>query len=175
VSFLRPGIRTFWNRYKRALIPAAALVFLISAFQASLQRGDWAAVSGIGLAAAILAGLAVIEYRQARLARPLPGPGIVTITERRILYLGPHGGGTLALDDIARIDILTTDDHPAGEEAFWRLTARDGTVLVIPAAATGAEGFFDAFSALPGIDWAAVIAAMGRREPAVFAVWQMKS
>ena len=45
----------------------------------------------------------------------------------------------------------------------WRLKQADGQALLVPVDAAGAEGLFDAFAILPGMDTAALVAAIRSR------------
>jgi hypothetical protein len=82
------------------------------------------------------------------------GPGIVTVREGRILYMGPQEGGVVDLDALARVAITYDKAGPT-----WHLTALDGTALAIPAGAEGAAALPDALAALPGFSLAAAFRA----------------
>jgi hypothetical protein len=60
---------------------------------------------------------------------------------------------------------------PPDSSHAWILTAEDGTRLVIPLGAEGADRLFDALSPLPGIDFDAGAAAVAARRPGRATVW----
>jgi len=82
-------------------------------------------------------------------------PGVVEVDEGQIAYLGPAFGGFVALPDLVEIRLVTMRGR-----RLWRLRQTDGQVLLIPVDATGAERLFDAFASLPGMDMAALVAAL---------------
>jgi len=96
----------------------------------------------------------------------LPGPGVVTIDERRIAYFGPFDGGVISIDGLTAISI------ESGPEPVWRLRVSDGTVLRVPAAAEGAEDLPEAFAALDGFSPARAAHALAARGNATFPVWR---
>lgn len=133
---------------------------------AALTSGLWlASLGGIlflpaGLAiAAVAATWAVSALRRMRFAQAVAAPGMVEVDEGQIGYLGPAFGGYVALPDLTELRLLTM-----GGRRLWRLKQADGQTLLIPVDAAGAERLFDAFASLPGMDSAALLAAL--REPA---------
>jgi len=108
--------------------------------------------------AALGAGMAVVGLRRMWFRADGQGPGVVQVIEGQVGYFGPAdalgqgGGGFVALDDLVSLS-LTADG------AHWRLASVEGTVLVIPRAAAGAEHLLDAFVRLPGLDPAALVRA----------------
>lgn len=111
--------------------------------------------AGLGLAA-LGAGLAVVGLRRLRFRADGIAPGVVQVIEGQVAYFGPAGGavqgGFLALDDLVALTL-------SADGAHWRLTASDGTILVIPRAARGAEDLIDAFVRLPELDAARLVQA----------------
>ena len=90
-----------------------------------------------------------------RFQRPIAAPGVVELDEGQVGYLGPSFGGYVALRELVEIRIVTLH-----RQQHWRLKQSDGQVLLIPVAAIGAEGLFDAYAALPGVDMSAMAAAL---------------
>lgn len=177
MSFIRPeALRAITARMPE-IGGAAALVLLLAWIR------PWSAATST--ASAILAVLAICAIgwlvHVARLRRALsargragPGPGVVTIDERRIGYFGPETGGFIALDQIDGIEV---DARRGG--LCWRLRGRDDhgapLILEIPAGAEQAERLPDAFAALRGFDLGAALAAT-RAAPGgpPVAVWTRK-
>ena len=137
--------------------------------------GVWWAMTGTGLprwlggaTATLGAALSFGALQRARFTGPdvAPGPGIVELDEGEIRYLGPRGGGVVALDAILALSI-------SADSRFWLVESADGAVLVIPRAATGAADLFDAFAALPGLDMARLlrVAAQGSA-PLAQMIWE---
>jgi len=103
---------------------------------------------------------AVLSFRRLRFQQDGEAPGIVRVTEAQIAYMGPRVGGFIGLPDLAEIRLLTLRGR-----RIWKLKQGDGQLLHIPVEAQGAETLFDAFATLPGIDTAALVAALGSVAP----------
>jgi hypothetical protein len=136
----------------REMIAAAAVM----AFGAWLtSRGGYVYVPlGLGLLA-LGAGLGVIALRHLRFSTGGEAPGVVEVVEGQISYLGPHVGGMVSLPDLVELRLLTLRGRK-----LWRLKQSDGQALLIPVEATGADRLYDAFASLPGMDTAALVAAL---------------
>ncbi len=152
MSFVRPELAATLARW-REVIAALGLTAL----------GVWLAWQGgylllpIGLATVGLGiAWAVLSVRRLRFQQSGEAPGIVRVTEAQIAYMGPRIGGFIGLPELAEIRLLTLRGRRA-----WKLRQGDGQVLFIPVEAEGAEALFDAFAALPGMDMAALVAALG--------------
>lgn len=133
--------------------------------------GGWF-FQGIGLllAAAGLAG-ALIAFRRLRFRRAVAQPGIVEVDEGQVRYLGPHGGGFVALTEVTRLEILAD----LSGRRWWRLGEAGGNVVAIPVAAEGADQLFDAFASLPGLSPAALLAALEAPEGGAITVWRREA
>lgn len=83
-------------------------------------------------------------------------------------------GGTLPWVDLEAVDIETTDRGPFEDDVLWRLTARDGTLLLIPSETEGFDVLLSRLQTLPGFDNEAVIRAAASGENAVFACWRRR-
>ena len=106
-------------------------------------------VGGIG------AVLALTAWRRMRFQQVTAAPGIVELDEAQVGYLGPEVGGFLSLQDVVELRLLSLRGR-----RLWRLKQSDGQALLIPVDAKGAERLFDAFANLPGMDSAALVAAL---------------
>ncbi len=125
--------------------------------------GLWIAAQGgyllvpLGLLIAALgAGLAVQGWRRLRFATGGDAPGVVAVDEGQISYMGPQLGGFVSVPELVEVRLVTLRGR-----RLWRLRQADGQALLIPVEAAGAEGLFDVFASLPGMDMAALLAALG--------------
>lgn len=156
MSFVRPEILATASRW-REVIAALAIAAL----------GLWTATRGgylltpLGLALLALGlGWALTAFRRLRFQQDGDAPGIVRVTEGQIAYYGPRVGGFVGLPDLAELRLLTLRGR-----RIWKLKQGDGQLLHIPVEAEGAAALFDAFATLPGIDMAALVAALGTDAP----------
>lgn len=138
---IRPEAAALLHRWREVIagLALAALGVWTLMSPALLLKGLGGAMAFAGLA------LAVVGLRRARFAAKGTGPGIVQLVEGQISYFGPESGGFIALDDLAEITL-----GPGGRD--WLLRDISGQRLAIPRAAAGAEGLFDAFARLDGLD-----------------------
>ncbi|WP_137111062.1 hypothetical protein [Rhodobacter sp. SY28-1] len=156
MSFIRPELLASARRWHEVILGAILATF-----------GLWTATRGgyfltpIGLALLALGlGWALTAFRRLRFQQEGEAPGIVRVTEAQIAYYGPRTGGFVGLPDLAEIRLLTLRGR-----RIWKLKQGDGQLLHIPVESDGAETLFDAFATLPGIDMAAVVAALGSDAP----------
>lgn len=152
----RPELAALIHRQREAL--GAGAVALL---------GLWVAAQGglilipLGLLIAVLGGvLALNAWRRARFAQAVGAPGMVELDEGQVGYLAPDLGGYLSLNELVEIRLLTLRGT-----RNWRLKQADGQALLIPVDAAGAERLFDAFANLPGLDSAALVAALETPPP----------
>lgn len=129
---------------------------------AAAALGLWIASGGgyllvpVGLLVAALgAGLAVQGWRRLRFAQGGDAPGVVAVDEGQISYMGPQLGGFVSVPELEELRLITLRGR-----RLWRLRQVDGQALLIPVDAAGAEGLFDVFATLPGMDMAALLAAL---------------
>lgn len=122
-----------------------------------LWLGGWVLWPLGALLLALGLPLGVISLRKQRFARATTGQpsGLVELDEAQLGWFGPSGGGFVSLDELVELRLITR-----GAGRFWRLKQSDGQALLIPIAAEGAEALFEAFTALPGMNSAALIAAL---------------
>ncbi|MCX7286434.1 MAG: hypothetical protein NTW20_02425 [Rhodobacterales bacterium] len=152
MSFIRPEIIAGLTRW-REVIAASALGAL--GLWLLVQHGYLLPILGLALAAIGL-GWVLQALRRRRFAQDGEAPGIVRVTEAQIGYLGPRVGGFVGLPDLVEVRLLTLRGR-----RIWKLRQSDGETLHIPVEAQGAEALFDAFMALPDMDSAALVAALG--------------
>lgn len=72
--------------------------------------------------------------------------------------------------ELVQIDIVTTDAGPFADDVFWLFTAQDGSGCALPGDAVG-EALFARLGRIQGVDFEAVVRAMGSTENASFRVW----
>lgn len=104
---------------------------------------------------AFAASWALTALRRLRFAQTVNAPGVVEVDEAQIGYLGPGFGGYVALPDLVELRLVAMYGR-----RLWRLKQADGQAVLIPIDAAGADRLFDAFASLPGMDSAALVAAL---------------
>lgn len=153
MSFIRPKARQEIARWSE--VAAAAGAALVGALL--MRMGGFLFLPVGALLTLLSLGWFLNALRRLSFQRPVAAPGVVEVVEGQVGYFGPTFGGFVALDDVTELRL--TDFHGARQ---WRLRTLAGEVLLIPIDATGAEKLFDAFATLPGIEMAALSAALNR-------------
>lgn len=161
-DFLRPEARAALLRWREALAGAALLGLGLWIALASHGLLSWLGWAGAGLGAALV----YTGVQHGRFRAEGQGPGVVSVTERRVTYYGPLTGGTAELDRVRRLDLVP------GRPVHWLLSDEAGTDLAIPVNAAGAEGLLDAFAALPGLRTGALLRALETEPPGPVTVWR---
>lgn len=156
---IRPEIRDGLWRWREVI--AALAVALVGLWWALVSFGivQWI---GWGLVALGVA-LAISAAQKVRFQPDGDGPGVVTLDERRVTYLGPIDGGVADLDLMVQLDLTPA---PA-----WRLINGAGQHLEIPTNAAGVEVLFDVFAALPGIKTEYMLSLLNSPRPTQMTVW----
>ena len=168
MTLIRPELRKAFARWRAAVLGAG--IGLFGLFWVVTSGGVLWAI-GVLL---LLLGIALLwdGIRRARFPASGGGLGVVEIDERRISYLGPLGGGAISLDEMMRIQILTTDNGPFASDLLWQFTDRSGQRLTIPGNAEGTDGIFDALAAYKGVNYDAIVQANGSTTNQSFTIWQ---
>lgn len=151
MTLIRPEITTGLRLWREPIYAGGLGLFglWIATF------GGWLLVP-LGTGIALLAvGWAVTAVRRLRFTADVGAPGMVEVDEGQVGYLGPAFGGYVALPDLVELRLLTMRGR-----RLWRLKQADGQALLIPVDAAGAERLYDAFASLPGMDTAALVAAL---------------
>ena len=161
---LRPEVYVLLNRWHEVLLSAA--LALLGLWLAS--RGGWFFAPVGGLVTLLGAALVVIGWRRLRFRRADLGPGVVRVVEGQLAYLGPHGGGFVGLADLVELGLIADE---AGVRC-WRLVPHYGTPVMVPVAALGSEVLYDLFASLPGLDMAALLAALDQTDLPNPVVWR---
>ena len=156
---IRPEIRTALWRWREVLVGA---VFLAVGLRWALTSFGAVFLIGAGFAA-LGAALVFAGIQRGRFRAGGGGAGVVDVDERQITYFGPFGGGAIAVDDLRELAV-----DGAGN---WLLSDLGGQSLLIPMTAEGTDSLFDAFSALPGLSGADLVAAAQGSDNAYTVVW----
>lgn len=157
MPMIRPAARAALSRWSEVILAGA-----IGVFGLWLLWLGGLILSPLGLGVVTLAGLlALTGWRRLRFRQAVAAPGVVEVVEGQVSYLGPETGGFVSLTELAELRLITLRGR-----RLWRLKQADGQALLIPVDATGAEELFDAFASLPGMDMAALLAALTPAEPA---------
>lgn len=148
---MRPEVTAFAFRAREVI---AAVFTIAFGLWLILLGGYLLAPIGIVIGAISLGWLR-LALRRMRFVQRVNAPGVVEIDEGQVGYLGPQVGGFASLEELLEIRLMTLQGR-----RMWRLKQRDGQVILIPVDAAGADQLFDAFSSLPGMDSAALVAAL---------------
>lgn len=154
MEFFRPQALQTLSHYREAIVAVVAggLGLWIAGW-----GGPFFAVLGIAILGT--AGFfGVLALRRMRFQATGAAPGIVQIDEGQISYMGPVMGGFVALPDLVELRLIRLQG-----QRLWRLKQADGQTMLVPLDATGAEHLFDAFSGLPGLTSADLVAALDER------------
>ena len=96
---------------------------------------------------------------------------VVEVDEQGVTRRSNGEVEVVAWPELARVLIRTTDTGPFADDVFWLLERRDGSVLVVPSEAAGADRLLERLQELPGFDNEAVIRASTSVENALFPCW----
>lgn len=149
---IRPDARD-WLWQRREVI-AAMILGVLGLWL--MRLGGWVLMPAGALVLALGAALGLSALRRLRFAQDVAAPGMVEVDEGQVGYLGPAFGGYVALPDLTELRLVTIH-----RRRLWRLKQADGQALLIPVDAAGADRLFDVFASLPGMDTAALVAALG--------------
>jgi hypothetical protein len=152
LALIRPAVLDAAFRWREMI--AAIVVGLMGLWM--MWLGGYLLVPVGGIVLAFGASWAVTALRRMRFVQDVFAPGMVEVDEGQIGYLGPTMGGYVALPDLVELRLMTMQGR-----RLWRLKQADGQTLLIPVDAAGADRLFDAFASLPGMDTAALVAALG--------------
>ncbi|WP_308915766.1 hypothetical protein [Jannaschia sp. LMIT008] len=161
---IRPDAAATLHRWREAGLGAFGVV---------LGLWLWATTFGLpallGLALAVVGAVLLLSgLRRALFDTGARAPGVVTVDEGRITYMGPVMGGTVALDDLTEV----AHRRSTSEDAFWRLSADGQAPVFVPAGALGADALPDALAPLPGFDAIAMVRVSRRTDRGTVIVWR---
>lgn len=139
-------------RWREALAGLALMAFALWVSLAS-----FGITRALGYALAVAAMIVILAgLQRGRFRRGGGGPGVVLVREAQVAYFGPHHGGSVNIGSLTRLELDQSD--PSLPQ--WLLTEEGQPPLAIPTSAEGAEGLFDVFAALPGIETERMLAAL---------------
>ncbi|WP_306046486.1 hypothetical protein [Nioella sp. MMSF_3534] len=163
-GFFRPEAMATLRRWREALIGLAVLAvggFVALAALTVIILGVGIAFSAIGLFL-LWGGIQRGRFRQAAI-----GPGIVTLDEGRVTYMGPLDGGVIDIEDMT---VLMLDGR--SRPPVWVLRQNHAAPVHIPVNATGADRLFDAFLRLPGIHTGQMVWKLNRAGNDLLLIWE---
>lgn len=179
MPFIRPELRERYPflSYNWPEVVSAVGLFWLGGSVAwkGFKYGSWVNMMVGALLCTFSVLFFLVTYRAAQVRKKPESPGIVEVTERRISFLAPTQGGIVELDDLTKLEIMTTDQGPYTQDVFWVFWLQDQSTVMIPNNAQGSEKIFDAIDGLPGVSFHKVIAAMGSTENARFTIWEAPS
>ncbi len=164
MSFVRPEAARWLSRWNEVLTGLAVAAFGL--WLMSLGGVLMLALGGIVLAVSL--GMTLLSWRRMRFRMEIDAPGVVSIDEGRISYAGPLMGGGVDLSELVEIEVLDV----AGDRRCWRLRQVDRQTLLVPLAAAGADGLYDLFATLPGMDTRALMTALEGDATTARVIWK---
>ncbi len=164
MAFLRPEVSEAISRFRDAIIGVG-----ISLLGVYLAIGGTGITSIIGTSLALAGALLVFAgIQRGRFRSGGGGAGIVHVDEGQVTYYGPLEGGSVVIEQIARVEYDTTA-MPAPE---WVLHDVQGNELRIPSNAEGAGVLFDVFATLSGMQTERMLASISSPEKRQVLIWQ---
>lgn len=173
MSFIRPEASRTLSTWAEPAIYAGLGILCGVKGIGLLANGGWfgGVLAALGLLAIFAFYGAVTRAVYAERTR-VQGPGIVSVLEGRISYLGPLGGAVIARDALISVDIVTNAVGSGVADLHWVLSDESQQRVAIPGSATDADKLLDTLGALPGFDHDAIVRAMKSRSNDRFPVWR---
>lgn len=163
MSFIRPEAKLAMWRWREVLVAGFVLILGLSWISGTGGLLGW-----LGwVLVAISGALVIIGIQRARFRTGAGGPGVVTIDEGQITYLGPLDGGMIAAREIERLAL-----DPTSRPALWVLDQPGQPTLHIPVNAEGAEALFDVFSSLPGLKTEQMLSELNNGTGHPVVIWE---
>ena len=75
-------------------------------------------------------------------------------------------------NDLAQVDVITTDEGPWAEDVFFLLLDTSGESIVVPQCFDGAQALVEQLAKLPTFDDSALRKAMGSTSNQTFVCWR---
>lgn len=163
MSFIRPEVAQAVSRWREVL--AGLAVALVGLWIAGFGGLVMQTIGGIVIAVSLV--LTFLSWRRMRFRMEIDAPGVVSIDEGRISYLGPIVGGTVDLSELVQIEVIDI----AGGRRCWRLRQVDGQMLLVPLAAAGADALYDHFSTLSGMEARKLMSALDGDATSARTIW----
>jgi hypothetical protein len=168
MNLIRPELRLWLTRWGETL--GAGVLASVGALTIwrGVLRYNWLTQSIGATLLFIGLGLFWVSFQRSRFSGRQIGPGLVEVTERQIRFMTANGGSAVDIAAMTRLELRTTIEYGR----VWMLKQSEGPTLFIPVATTGSEKLFDAFSILPGMDPAKLIAAINSRSTDREIIWR---
>jgi len=163
-GFFRPEAMAALRRWREALFGIS--VVLVGGFVALAALTI--VLFWVGIAFAIIGGLLLFGgLQRGRFRQAATGPGVVTLVEGRVTYMGPLDGGVIDIEDLT---VLMLDKR--SRPPVWVLRQNHAAPLHIPVSATGADLLFDAFLRLPGLQTGRMVWQVNRPGHDLVLIWE---
>lgn len=171
MSFVRPGVIKLIKQYQEVIWGIAILVLGV----VGIFTGGFISMVSLPVllagAAFIFLGARRARFRVLRAKAPI-SDGVVEMVERELTFFTSGIGATIAMDQVVKIEIETSDKGPDTQAMNWIFYQREAQPVRIPSGAVGGVEVFDALVAFPGADYEKVIAASKSVRNSRFLIWQ---
>lgn len=172
MTFLRPEVGRLLRKWSEPLVMAVVLLLGLWLYFRAEATANTALLVIAGILSVVSLALLLLAIRRVRLHTDKRGFGVVEVLERKISYFGPDTGGAISIDDLSKVEIVSTRAAGYVDVSYWQLTDRWGNVLIIPVGAKGSDAMVDSFAALAGVNYDLIISAMTVSDNAVFTIWK---
>ena len=163
-EFVRPEIRLHVTRFRDAYLGIG--VALVGVYLALIGLGI---VPMVGMSLAIAGALLTFSgIQRGRFRTVGQGPGVVQVIEGQVTYFGPTLGGTIALDNLVKVELMAGADG----RRTWVLRDASQTTLYIPVDAEGAEALFDSFASLERLKIEKMLGQLAALDHGSVTIWQ---
>lgn len=163
---IRAEAKIALSKWREALVGLAVMALGLYWAMSFFGILKWVGVVVIPIGGALV----YIGVQRARFRQNSDGPGIVAVVEGQISYFGPIAGGVVAVEDIARISLVTKAD-----KSEWCIEQPAQPALNIPTNARGAEALFDIFAMLPGLNIEHMVKKLSQKDAQPALIWQRDS
>ncbi len=167
MTLVRPEVQSLLMRWSEVL--AGLAVGILGVWFATRIGVFWQVLGGIIVLIGL--GLAFAGWRRIGFASTRTGPGLVEVDERQISYFAAYEGGVISIDQLARVSAIAPAKGGGPDDLLWVLEEDGGVTLSIPNAASGAQLLFDAFAALPDVNYSNAQKALASRGSDSFVIW----
>lgn len=166
MSFLRPAAVSALSRWAETIaVTLGTVVFTILTIRSSGAILPFV----FGALTLICAVSLIVAIRRARIKGGQGvNSGYVQVDERQISYFHLGQSWSVSINDLTSVVIDTADG------VHWVIRDQFGSIVRIPNNAGGNDAVFDAVSALSGVSFDQISAAMGSTGPAIFTIWRKR-
>ena len=168
MAFLRPELQAFWGKWKE---PAMLWVAALMCVYFALTSMGWVMMLMFFALGAGMVLVGIGSYRSIRVQGDGIAIGHVEVDERRVTYFLGGEGFSVAVDNLQEVALEAQQDRIKGQELFWVLKDRAGSIIRIPVGAAGAERMFENLSALEGISYQDALRVLQTRGDQHQVIW----